>query len=108
MFPLAMAMCLNVLIMNLSLTYSSIAFYQIARILLTPAVAAINFFFYRMKVPRTALATFIPMCTGVAIISYYEPKTTMAVPVTRSLDVIGVALACTGVLVSAVYVVWIA
>ena len=101
-------MCLNVLLMNLSLTYSSITFYQIARILLTPAVAVINFFFYRMKTPRAAVATLIPMCLGVGIISYYEPKSTIAEAEVQSIDYIGIVLAFGGVLVSAVYVVWIA
>ena len=107
MLPLAIAMCLNVLLMNLSLAYSSVAFYQIARVLLTPAVAAINYVFYRREIPRAAVATFIPMCVGVATISYYEPKTTVAGTVTQSVDVVGVGLAVTGVLVSSVYIVWI-
>lgn len=98
-------MCLNVLLMNLSLTYSSITFYQIARILLTPAVAAIDFFFYRMKIPRAAVVTLMPMCLGVGIISYSEPK---AISTEANIDYIGIILAFGGVLVSAVYVVWIA
>ena len=108
MVPLAITMCLNVLLMNLSLTYSSITFYQIARILLTPAVAAINFFFYHMKIPRAAVMSLIPMCLGVGIISYYEPKTAEAKAVKGSVDAFGVSLALVGVAVSAIYMVWIA
>ena len=108
MVPLAIAMCLNVVLMNLSLTYSSITFYQIARILLTPAVAAINFFFYRMKIPRAAVLSLVPMCFGVGMISYYEPKPAAAEAVTGSIDAIGVSLALAGVAVSAIYMVWIA
>lgn len=107
MLPLAVAMCLNVILMNLSLTFSSITFYQIARILLTPAVAAINFLFYRKTIPRMALVSLIPMCLGVGMISYYEPKSTTNGKVGPALDFLGVLLALSGVLVSAVYMVWI-
>ena len=108
MVPLAITMCLNVLLMNLSLTYSSITFYQIARILLTPAVAAINFVFYRMKIPRAAVVSLVPMCLGVGMISYYEPKPAVAEAGTGSVDAVGVSLALGGVAVSAIYMVWIA
>lgn len=108
MLPLVVTMCLNVLCLNLSLTFSSITFYQIARILLTPAVAALNFFFYRMKIPKVAVAALIPMCLGVAITSFYEPKPSTASADPHSTDIFGVVLAFGGVLVSAVYVVWIA
>lgn len=108
MLPLAITMCLNVLCLNLSLTFSSITFYQIARILLTPAVAAINFFCYRMKIPKAAVATLIPMCVGVAITSFHEPESSTAPAAPHSTDILGVVLAFGGVLVSAVYVVWIA
>ena len=110
MLPLAITMCLNVLLMNLSLTYSSITFYQVSRILLTPAVAAINFFFYRIKIPRLALATLVPMCLGVGIISLYEPRAAMTAKEAQPhpTDYVGIILAFSGVLVSAIYVVWIA
>jgi solute carrier family 35 protein E3 len=108
MLPLAIMMCLNILCLNLSLTFSSITFYQIARILLTPAVAAINFLFYKMKIPKAAVAILIPMCLGVAITSCFEPKSSTASAEPHSTDVLGVVLAFGGVLVSAVYLVWIA
>ena len=107
MLPLAIAMCLNVILMNLSLTFSSITFYQIARILLTPAVAAINYLFYRKTMPRMALVSLVPMCLGVGMISYYEPKSTADGKVGPALDFLGVFLALSGVLVSAVYMVWV-
>ena len=108
MLPLVIAMCLNVILMNLSLTFSSITFYQIARILLTPAVAAINFLFYRKTIPRMAVVSLVPMCLGVGMISYYEPKPSYTGKVVPALDFLGVFLAVSGVLVSAVYMVWVA
>ncbi|KAL9031131.1 MAG: hypothetical protein Q9196_000807 [Gyalolechia fulgens] len=107
MLPLATAMCLNVIFQNLSLTYSSITFYQIARILFTPMVALINFLFYQKSIPRNAAYTLIPMCLGVFIISYYEPKSTSH-PEAEQTSMLSVFLALTSVLIGSVYTVWIA
>lgn len=106
MLPLAIAMCLNIILMNLSLATSTITFYQIARILLTPAVALLNFMFYRKSLPRTAVLSLVPMCVGVGIISYYEPKPTAASKV-AAVGVLSVILAIVSVLVSAVYTIWV-
>lgn len=106
MLPLASAMCLNIILMNLSLALSSITFYQIARILLTPAVALLNFLFYRKYLPRKAVISLIPMCLGVAIISYYEPKPSKASKV-PAVGFLSVLLAMASVLVSAVYTIWV-
>ncbi|KAI4284990.1 MAG: hypothetical protein L6R38_001005 [Xanthoria sp. 2 TBL-2021] len=107
MLPLAMTMCLNVIFQNLSLTYSSITFYQIARILFTPMVALINFLFYQKSIPRNAAYTLLPMCLGVFIISYYEPKST-AHPEAEQTSLLSVFLALTSVFIGSIYTVWIA
>ncbi|KAL9604529.1 MAG: hypothetical protein Q9219_000494 [cf. Caloplaca sp. 3 TL-2023] len=107
MLPLATTMCLNVIFQNLSLTYSSITFYQIARILFTPTVALINFLFYQKSIPRNAAYTLVPMCLGVVIISYYEPKST-AHPEAEQTSLLSVFLALTSVFIGSVYTVWIA
>jgi len=106
MLPLAVAMCLNVVLQNLSLTYSSITFFQIARILLTPTVAIINFLFYRKSIPRLAALTLLPMCLGVGLISYYEPRAS-AGSTAESISFLSVGLALASVLVGSVYTVWI-
>ncbi|KAF6516106.1 hypothetical protein HZS61_004847 [Fusarium oxysporum f. sp. conglutinans] len=51
MIPLSTVMALNVIFPNLSLAYSSVPFYQISRILITPCVAAMNFVLYRACLP---------------------------------------------------------
>ncbi|CAO1605081.1 hypothetical protein XANCAGTX0491_008613 [Xanthoria calcicola] len=107
MLPLATTMCLNVIFQNLSLTYSSITFYQIARILFTPMVALINFLFYQKSIPRNAAYTLLPMCLGVFIISYYEPKST-AHPEAEQTTLLSVFLALTSVFIGSIYTVWIA
>ena len=108
MLPLAVTMCLNVVLQNLSLTYSSITFFQLARILLTPAVAAINFLCYRKSIPRLAALTLVPICVGVGLISYYEPGTSSVGEIAvEAVSVLSVGLALASVLVGAVYTVWI-
>lgn len=106
MLPLAIAMCLNIVLMNVSLAISTITFYQIARILLTPATVLLNFLFYRKTIPRNATLSLIPMCIGVGIISYYEPKPGVGSKV-ASVGFVTVAVAVISVFCSAVYTVWI-
>ncbi|KAJ6256797.1 hypothetical protein Dda_8665 [Drechslerella dactyloides] len=104
--PLSFAMCLNVILPNLSLAYSSITFYQIARILLTPLVAGINFVFYHVSIPRNAALALIPVCFGVGIVSYYDTLPDPSKP-TQVTSVAGVVFAFSGVVASSLYTVWI-
>lgn len=104
--PLSAAMCFNVVLPNLSLAYSSVTFYQIARILLTPLVASINFIFYRMSLPRAAALTLIPVCLGVGIVSYYDTLPTEDKQA-KTTSPIGVFFALSGVFASSLYTVWI-
>ena len=104
--PLASAMCLNVILPNLSLAFSTVAFYQIVRVLLTPLVAGINFVVYETKIPRQAAWTLFPICVGVALVSYYDTKTVAGEHVTTT-SMTGVVFAFAGVLASSLYTVWI-
>ena len=106
MLPLCIAMCLNVVLPNFSLAFSSVTFYQLARILLTPAVALMNFVLYRARLPRAAVYTLVPVCLGVALVSYYDsqPAGDAAVKTTSPL---GVVFAFSGVFASSLYTVWI-
>ncbi|KAF3918266.1 hypothetical protein ABW21_db0201975 [Orbilia brochopaga] len=104
--PLSFAMCLNVILPNLSLAYSSITFYQIARILLTPLVAAINFIFYHVSIPRNAALALIPVCFGVGVVSYYDTLPDPSKP-TQVTSAAGVIFAFSGVIASSLYTVWI-
>lgn len=106
MLPLAIAMCLNIVLMNVSLAISTITFYQIARILLTPATVLLNFMFYHKIIPRKAAWSLIPMCIGVGIITYYEPKLGVGSKV-ENVGFLTVMVALISVFCSAVYTVWI-
>lgn len=105
--PLAVAMSLNVILPNLSLAFSSVTFYQVARILLTPTVAAMNFVLYRATLPRNAILSLIPACAGVGMVSYYDslPTADSSVKTTTGL---GVIFAFAGIFASSLYTVWIA
>ncbi|CAK7273629.1 hypothetical protein SEPCBS57363_005747 [Sporothrix epigloea] len=105
--PLSVTMALNVILPNLSLAFSSVTFYQVARILLTPTVAAMNYILYRATLPRAALIALIPACAGVGIVSYYDslPAADAKVKTTSTL---GIIFAFLGIFASSLYTVWIA
>lgn len=107
MIPLAIAMSLNVILPNLSLAFSTVTFYQVARILLTPMVALMNFVLYKATLPRMALYALIPACAGVGMVSYYDslPSADASVKTTSAL---GVIFAFSGIFASSLYTVWIA
>jgi drug/metabolite transporter (DMT)-like permease len=106
MLPLCVSMCLNVILPNLSLAFSSVTFYQLARILLTPAVALMNFVLYRATLPRKAVLTLIPVCLGVGTVSYYDSLPAEDVNV-KTTSPLGVFFAFTGVFASSLYTVWV-
>ncbi|PHH89684.1 hypothetical protein CDD83_5490 [Cordyceps sp. RAO-2017] len=107
LLPLALAMSLNVILPNLSLAFSSVTFYQLARILLTPTVALMNFVLYRAALPTLAIVALVPACLGVGIVSYYDslPTSNSSIKTTSPL---GIVFAFLGILASSLYTVWIA
>ena len=108
MMPLAISMAGNVVGMNLSLQISTVTFYQITRVLLTPTVAILNFFFYAKSMPRLAVYALFPMCVGVALISYYDvkPPPPPGAPI-KDNGVLGTVVALGSVFISGIYTVWV-
>ncbi|KOS18910.1 Solute carrier family 35 member E3 [Escovopsis weberi] len=106
LFPLAISMCLNVILPNLSLAFSTVTFYQIARILLTPTVALMNFVLYDETLPKDAILALVPACFGVGMVTHYDsmPATDRNIQTTAPL---GVVFAFAGILASSLYTVWI-
>jgi len=105
-FPVLISFCLQVVLSNCSLAVSFVTFYHIARILLTPFVALINYFAYHKSIPRMAAYTLVPTCVGVSIVSYYESMPQDGT-VAKKTSFLGVFFAFTGTLASSVYIVWI-
>lgn len=106
MLPLALAMIFNVVLPNASLAFSSIQFYQVVRVLLTPIVALLNYMLSKVTIPVRAALTLIPVCIGVAIVSYFDVQP-QGEKQQRSTSPIGAIFAFTGVFASALYTVLI-
>jgi solute carrier family 35 protein E3 len=102
--PLAAAMCLNVILPNLSLAYSSITFYQTARVLLTPITAFLNYILYKKTIPRQAVCALVPVCAGVAMVTYFDIRPGAT---DKGTSFYGVVFAMTGVCMSGIYTCWI-
>ncbi|KHJ33397.1 putative solute carrier family 35 member e3 [Erysiphe necator] len=105
-FPLAIAMALNVILPNLSLAFSTVTFYQVARILLTPTVAIMNYILYKATLPRKAILALVPACLGVGMVSYYDSKPSSDVNV-KTTSSLGIIFACAGIFASSLYTIWI-
>ena len=105
--PLAITMSLNVILPNLSLAFSTVTFYQVARILLTPTVALMNFVLYRATLPRNAVLALIPACAGVGMVSYYDSQPSADANI-KTTEMLGVIFAFSGIFASSLYTVWIA
>ncbi|KAK5135393.1 hypothetical protein LTR08_005335 [Meristemomyces frigidus] len=104
--PLAIAMILSVVLTNASLAFSSIQFYQVARVLVTPCVALLEFLVLKKRIPTVAALTLIPVCIGVAVVSYFD---TSAKPTstTRGTSPLGVMFAFISLFATATYTVLI-
>lgn len=102
---LAVLMCLQVILQNLSLAFSSVIFYQLVRLLLTPLTALLNFLLYRATIPKASILPLIMLCAGVGTVSYYEslPKTHGNITTSSQ----GAVFAFTGVVASSLYTAFI-
>ncbi|KAL3464322.1 hypothetical protein BJX64DRAFT_254710 [Aspergillus heterothallicus] len=105
MAPIAVAMAIQVVLQNLSLAHSSVMFHQLARLLLTPNVALLNYVLYRIKTPRAAIIPLLLLCSGVAVVTYYDSLPNAEKGSTTS--PLGVMFALTAVCASSIYTVWI-
>ena len=102
--PLCFAFCGNVILPNLSLAYSSVTFYQLVRILLTPGTALLNYMFYNTQISTAAGLAIIPICLGVGTTTYYDALSSTS---EKTTSIYGVFFALTGVTVSCIYTIWI-
>lgn len=107
MLPLSVVMTLNIIFPNLSLAFSTITFYQVARVLVTPCVAILDYTLYRVTVSGMASSTLVVACLGVAIVSYYDSRPSDDANV-KTTSQIGIVFALVGVFFSSLYTVWIA
>ncbi|KAF0984693.1 hypothetical protein FDP41_000592 [Naegleria fowleri] len=65
--PISLAFCGYVVFNNISLAYNSVSFYQVMKIMCTPCIILIEYFFYRKTPDRRILFPLIPVCVGTFI-----------------------------------------
>lgn len=82
---------------NLSLTFNSIGFYQLSKVMTTPTVVLINFVLFRKQVTRYMLAAIIITCIGVSFTINETAKT----------QLFGVIVATLAFCSTALYQIWI-
>lgn len=91
--PLSLSFCGFVVLTNLSLQYNSVGFYQMAKVMTTPCVALIQYFFYSVSFTLPVIATLVVTCVGVIVATFAEVN----------LSPIGLFFAASSVLVTALY-----
>ncbi|RFN51825.1 integral membrane protein [Fusarium flagelliforme] len=107
MLPLSIVMTLNIIFPNLSLAFSTVTFYQVARVLVTPCVAILDYVLYKVSVSGMAASTLVVACFGVAMVSYYDSRPSDDASI-KTTSQIGIIFALMGVFFSSLYTVWIA
>jgi drug/metabolite transporter (DMT)-like permease len=82
---------------NLSLTFNSIGFYQLSKVMTTPTVVLINFVLFRKQVTRYMLGAIVATCIGVSFTINETAKT----------QLFGVIVATLAFCSTALYQIWI-
>jgi len=104
--PLAVSSAANVIVLNTSLQFCSVPFYQTVRVLLTPVTALLNYLIYTKTIPRQAAFMLIPICAGAATMSYFDVKPGADKTKAAETSTFGACFALAGVFVSSIYTVW--
>lgn len=97
MLPVCAFFAGYVVLGNLSLTYNSIGFYQLSKVMTTPCVVLINFVLFRKTVTRYMLAAILATCIGVSFTINETAKT----------QLVGVIIAVMAFCSTALYQIWI-
>ncbi|EGD77062.1 solute carrier family 35 member E3 [Salpingoeca rosetta] len=95
--PLSLAFCGFVVFTNLSLLYNTVGFYQLAKVMTTPAIVLVHWVFYKQSYSKPILLSLLLVCIGVA-------QATQADVTTNSK---GLFFATCGVLVTSIYQIWV-
>ncbi|EKD12655.1 uncharacterized protein L3040_005240 [Drepanopeziza brunnea f. sp. 'multigermtubi'] len=97
MIPLCSFFAGFLILGNLSLAYNSIGFYQLAKIMTTPCVAILQYFFLGKTVTGLTVAALASVCIGVGLTNTGAADTTS----------LGAAIAVAAFTITAFYQVWI-
>lgn len=83
---------------NLSLTYNTVGFFQLAKIMTTPCVVLFNYILYKKQVSRNKLVSVLTACAGVALANGYSTEA----------NLFGATFAILAFAITALYQIWIA
>ncbi|KAK9842031.1 hypothetical protein WJX81_004974 [Elliptochloris bilobata] len=97
-FPLAAAFVGYVVLWNLSLQLNPVGFYQLAKILIAPAVIAIEAAFYAKRPTRNELLAVFVLCVGVTMATVTDDQV--------ATNPVGLLVALLAVACTAVYQIW--
>jgi solute carrier family 35 protein E3 len=65
--PISLAFCGFVVFNNLSLQTNTIGTYQLLKVMTTPVIVGIQFFWYNVQIPSSQLLSLVPVCVGVIL-----------------------------------------
>lgn len=97
MLPISSFFCAFLILGNFSLSYNSVGFYQLAKIMTTPTVVLLNFLIFGVTVSHQVVLSVIAVCFGVAVVT-----TTVVAS-----NPLGTAVAVASFTVTAFYQIWI-
>jgi solute carrier family 35 protein E3 len=98
MIPLSFLFVSSLLLNNLSLTFNSVGFYQISKIMTTPAVVFLNLCLFRKTISMAMTAALVSVCVGVALTNSNGLQIS---------HLVGILLAVAAFMVTAAYQIWI-
>eukprot|EP00127_Corallochytrium_limacisporum_P005307 Clim_evm38s202 gene=Clim_evmTU38s202 len=94
---LCVSFCGFVVLTNLSLRYNSVGFYQLAKVMTTPVIIAVQMYHYKKKFSREILLSLAPIIVGVILNGSFDIQ----------LNLIGTFYAAAGVLSTSFYQIWV-
>ncbi|KAI9761303.1 MAG: hypothetical protein M4579_001093 [Chaenotheca gracillima] len=97
MVPISAFFAGFLLLSNLSLTFNSIGFYQLARILTAPTVVLLNLLLFRKTISRAMAGAIVCVCIGVALTNTQTARS----------NPMGAIIAVAAFTVTALYQIWI-
>jgi solute carrier family 35 protein E3 len=97
MLPICLFFAGSIVLSNLSLTWNSVGFFQLTKILTTPCVALLGYLMFRIKTNRMRLVAVAACCIGVAMTNTKQAIT----------NPVGAIIATAAFVITALYQIYI-
>ena len=95
-FSICAAFCGYVVFNNLSLLTNSVSVYQIAKIMCTPVIVALEYFIFGVTQSKATLLALVPVCVGIFVTVYADGE----------LNFIGSFWAILAIIANSFYTIW--